>query len=61
MENEWRPITELRQIDHDISDYGYSKEYIEKYKLLDKKSPHASNMIKGQVDFFEPIEVTGSQ
>ena len=57
MENEWRPITELRQIDHDISDYVYSKEYIEKYKLLEKKSPHVSEMIKGRVNFFEPIEV----
>ena len=36
MENEWRPITELRQIDHDISDY----------KELDFMIPSSNSLVR---------------
>ncbi len=55
--SEWKPVSELRQIDVNISGFGYSKEYIEANKLAEKKSPHRSNMITWQVCFFEPLEV----
>lgn len=55
--SEWKPVSELRQIDVNISGFGYSKDYIEANKLAEKKSPHWSNMITGRVCFFEPLEV----
>ena len=53
---EWRPISELRTVEQDISEFGYVKEYIDANKLYRKKSS-CSRMSSGQVDFFEPLEV----
>lgn len=41
----WKPVSELRLIDKDISELGYSKKYIEKNRLLETKLSHGSNMI----------------
>lgn len=54
---DWKPVTELKQIEEDISSFGYTKKYIDEYRLHDMKSPHGTNGITGQVDFFEPLEV----
>ena len=35
---EWKPITELRAVEEDISSFGYVKEYIAANELLRKKS-----------------------
>ena len=55
--SEWRPISELRQIDNDISSLGYNKEFIDSHHLSGKKFTHASNLIAGATNYFEPIEV----
>ncbi len=55
--SEWRPVSELRKIEQNISGFGYIKEFIDEHRLHERKSPHCSNVITGQVDFFEPIEV----
>ncbi len=54
---EWRPVSELRQVEENISSFGYVKEFIDEHKLHEKKSPHVTNGITGQVNFFEPIEL----
>lgn len=54
--SEWRPISELRAIEQDISSLGYVKEYIKANKLRKKKTPRVSSS-SGQVDFLEPLEV----
>lgn len=54
---EWQTISELKQINEDISSFGYFKEYIEVHRLKDQKQYHCFNAITGQVDFFEPLEV----
>ena len=54
---EWQPISALRPVDMDISDYAYSKEYIAKHNLLDAKRPLWTNTRDGRINFYEPIEV----
>lgn len=54
---EWRPDSELKQIEENISEFGYSKEFITKNRLYDKKSLHMSNMKTEQADSFELINV----
>lgn len=54
---DWTPISYLRQIETDIAGFGYSKDFIEKNGLLERRSPHGSNMITGQINFFESLEV----
>lgn len=34
--SEWKPISDLRIINIDISEYGYRKEYVEANKLNEK-------------------------
>ena len=56
--SEWRSIFELRTVEQDISEFGYVKEYIDANKLYDKKSSRSnSNMLSGQVNFSEQLEV----
>ncbi len=54
--SEWRPFSALRQVDKDISDFGYSVEYAEKNGLFEKKRFQGANINK-RVSFFEPLEV----
>ena len=51
----WQDFSDLNQIDYDISEYGYSKEYIELYSLL--KRYHYRSMTPAKVNLAEPIEV----
>lgn len=53
----WRPVSELKQIEENISGFGYSKEFIDKNRLHDKKNLYMRNLVSGQVAFFEPIKV----
>lgn len=53
----WRPISELKQIEQNISEFGYSKEFIDKTRMYDKKTSCESDMMTGRINFFEPIEV----
>ena len=55
--SDWKDITELREIDTDISSFGYSREYIESNKLDRMLEPHASDEINGRVCFYEQLEV----
>ena len=55
--SEWRPVSELRMIEENISEFGYSKKFIDENGLNGRKSPHCSNGLSGRVNFFEPIEV----
>lgn len=54
---EWRPITELRTVEEDISEFCYDKEYIVANKWYRKKIPHCTDSSSGQVNFSEPLEV----
>ena len=54
--SEWMPISKLRTINKDISEYGYDKAFIDTHNLNEKKSYHWANGI-GQVCFFEALEV----
>ena len=54
--NDWKSILELKQIEVDISDFAYSKEFIEKNKLDEIKSLR-DGYWDGSVNFFELIEV----
>jgi hypothetical protein len=54
---EWQPVSALREIEIDISGLGYSKEYIEKNHLSEKKSSHWINYITGQMCFYEFLEL----
>ncbi|MGB4609238.1 MAG: hypothetical protein WBH77_01280 [Saccharofermentanales bacterium] len=54
--NDWKSVLGLKQIETDISNFGYSKEFIEKNSLLKKKSQRSDDH-DGIVNFFEPIEV----
>ena len=51
----WTPISHLRQIEIDISEFGYRKDFIEKNGLLEKRSPQCINMMR--INFSEPLEV----
>lgn len=53
---EWRPISELKLIDKDISSFGYPIDFIKANKLHRKKSPHVSRST-GQISFYELLEV----
>lgn len=55
--SEWRPVSELKQIEENISGFAYSKKFIDENSLCDKKSLHVGNMMTGRINFFEPIEV----
>lgn len=55
--SEWKPFSELRTVQQDISELGYKKEYIEEHKLEETKIFHCGNMINGVMSFFEPLEV----
>ena len=55
--SEWKPISELRPVERDISDFGYKKEYIEAHGLNETKVSHWSSSFTGIVNYFEPIEV----
>lgn len=54
---EWQPISDLTPVKEDISEYGYSAEYIEANKLKDKKDFHCSSSITGRVNYHEHLEV----
>ena len=56
----WRPVSDLKHIDSNISEYGYTEEFIDAHKLREKKSLHWGNRLTGQVCFFEPLEVMES-
>ncbi len=55
--SEWKPFSELRPIQENISGLGYNKEYIEEHKLNETKIFHCSNLITGVMNYFEPLEV----
>lgn len=55
--SEWKPFSELRPVQQNISSLGYNKEYIEEHKLNETKIFHCSNLITGVMNYFEPLEV----
>lgn len=55
--SEWKPVSELTPVEKDISEYGYSKEYIEKNDLEAQKGFYRSSGITGRVSFYEPLEL----
>ena len=55
--SEWRPISELRHVQSDISLLGYNKEFIEEHGLNETKSFHWGSMSTGVMCYFEPLEV----
>ena len=54
---DWRSISELRQIEEDISSFGYSKEFIAANTWLEKKKARSSSAITGRTAFRELLEV----
>lgn len=54
---DWKSFSELREVEYDISNLGYKKEYIEKRRLKEKKRSRWENMTTGIINFFEPLEV----
>lgn len=55
--SEWKPFSDLRTVQHNISKLGYKKQYIDKYKLEETKIPYCRNICTGVINFFEPLEV----
>lgn len=55
--SEWKSFSELRPVQHDISNLGYKKEYIAEHELEEIKIFHWSDMVEGIMNFFEPLEV----
>lgn len=56
-EHTWRPIRELKQVDEDISSWGYSKEFIASNKELRNKQDSWLTYQTGRMNFREPLEV----
>lgn len=56
-QTDWLPFSRLRQIETDISEFGYCKEFIEKNRLYEKKEWHREHSMTGVVNFFEEMEV----
>ncbi len=54
---DWRPISELNQCNDDISEYGYSKEYIEHHSELEEKDFLEWCYNTNRTSFSEPVEV----
>lgn len=55
--SEWKPFSELRSVQRNISGLGYNKDYIEEHDLNETKIFHWSNMVTGVMCYFEPLEV----
>lgn len=55
--SEWKPITELKSVEEDISSFGYDKEYIRLSKIDKRKDLHGVRCLTGQTCFFEPLEI----
>ena len=54
--SEWKPVSELRPVEKDISYFGYKKEYIQAHRVKETKRYHCASSAGG-INFFEPIEV----
>lgn len=55
--SKWRPFSELRLVQSDISCLGYNKKYIEEHGLSEMESFYGGNMITGVECYYEPLEV----
>lgn len=55
--SEWKPFSELRPVQQNISSFGYNKEYIEEHKLNETKIFHWGNLSTGVMNYLEPLEV----
>ena len=55
--SEWRPFSELRAVENNISGLGYNKVYIEEHGLNETKIFNWSDMVTGVMCYFEPLEV----
>lgn len=55
--SKWRPFSELRLVQSDISCLGYNKKYIEEHGLSEMESFYGGNMITGVECYYEPFEV----
>lgn len=53
----WKPVSELKTIEKDISSFGYNKEFVDKYKLNEKKKSNSHSFISGKTCFEEYLEV----
>lgn len=54
--SEWKPVSELRPVEKNISYLGYKKEFIQSHRLEETKRSHCSSSAE-VINFFEPIEV----
>ena len=54
--SEWKPVSELRSVEKNISYFGYKKEFIQSHRLQETKSCRRASLT-GVMNFHEPIEV----
>lgn len=54
--SDWRPVSELRRVEQDISDWGYQKKYIRASKL-DEKKYYCWGCEGKEMCLIEPLEV----
>jgi hypothetical protein len=57
MINKWRPVSELRPIEKDISNLGYKKHFADVHELAKDKYKVWSSMNNGTACFYEPLEL----
>lgn len=53
----WRPISELREVEADISMFAYAADSKEAKRMVDEEGAEVVSRGYGQVNVYEPLEI----